>query len=202
MADIYSQQLQSGDDYHLLQPTYSIWLLNDNVVADDQDYLHEYKLRDANGHCLIEHGGIWLLELEKFNDRKVRNEEERWLLFFKEGGHLSETNLPDWMTTPEMTQAMKTLRQFSEKDRNYHAYQARQNFLREQRTIQMELETALAERNEALAEKMEALAERNEALAEKTEALAERNEALAEKMEALAEIARLKELLEESGKPH
>ena len=35
---------------------------------------------------------------------------------------------------------MSTLRQFSEKERNYHAYQARQNFLREQKTIQIELE--------------------------------------------------------------
>ena len=171
-ADIYSQQLQSGDDYHTLKPTYSIWLLNDSVVSGDQNYLHEYKLRDANGHCLIEHGGIWLLELEKFHNSQVHSEEERWLLFFKEGGHLTDTNLPDWMSTPEMTQAMKTLSLFSETERNYHAYQARQNFLREQRTIQMELETALE--REALA--------------------------LAEKNEALAEVARLKALLEQQGK--
>jgi hypothetical protein len=35
---------------------------------------------------------------------------------------------------------MNTLRQFSEKERDYHAYQARQNFLREQLTIQYELD--------------------------------------------------------------
>jgi hypothetical protein len=39
-----------------------------------------------------------------------------------------------------MRQAMNTLRQFSEKERDYHAYQARQNFLREQLTIQYELD--------------------------------------------------------------
>ena len=35
---------------------------------------------------------------------------------------------------------MKTLKLFSEKERDYHAYQARQNYLREQRTIQIERE--------------------------------------------------------------
>ena len=35
---------------------------------------------------------------------------------------------------------MATLRQFSEKEQNYHAYQARQEFLRQQRTIQFELD--------------------------------------------------------------
>jgi hypothetical protein len=35
---------------------------------------------------------------------------------------------------------MSTLRQFSDKERDYDAYQARQNFLREQLTIQHELD--------------------------------------------------------------
>jgi hypothetical protein len=34
-----------------------------------------------------------------------------------------------------MRQAMSTLRQFSEKERNYFAYQARQDFLRQQNQI-------------------------------------------------------------------
>ncbi len=44
------------------------------------------------------------------------------------------------MTTTEMKQAMKTLKQFSDKDRDYHAFQARQNFIREQLTRQHELD--------------------------------------------------------------
>jgi hypothetical protein len=78
------------------------------------------------------------------------------------------------MQTREMEKAMKTLMQFSEKENNYHDYQARQNYIRQQRTMQKELEWAI-EREKA---------------------------ALAEKDEALAEIARLKALLEQQGKPH
>jgi hypothetical protein len=74
---------------------------------------------------------------------------------------------------------MNTLKQFSEKERNDDDYQARQNFLREQRTIQRELESALER---------------------EARAVAERNDAMTENNDLLAQIARLKALLEEQGK--
>ena len=54
---------------------------------------------------------------------------------------------------------MNTLRQFSEKDKNYFAYQARQNYLRQQMTVYGELDatklrdqTVIAERDAVAAE--------------------------------------------------
>ena len=41
---------------------------------------------------------------------------------------------------------MNTLRQFSEKERNDHLYPARQNDLRQQITIQKEMEAAVREK--------------------------------------------------------
>ena len=41
---------------------------------------------------------------------------------------------------------MTTLKAFSDKERAYHAYQARQNFLRQQRSIQRELDDERAAR--------------------------------------------------------
>ena len=208
-ADVYSQQLQSGNDYRLLRPTYAIWLLGENLFPTDSAYRHVYKFRDEQGGVLINHGGIWILELEKFSAHCVETEQQRWLRFFRDGGQLDDNKLPDWMNTPEMRQAMSTLRKFSEKERDYHAYQARQNFIREQNTIQWEREQALKEKDEALKEKDEALKEKDEALKEKDEALKEKDEALKEKDEALgialrekrekdealSEIERLKALL-------
>ena len=134
------------------------------------------------------HGGIWLFELKKFCAQHVVSEEQRWLRFFKEGGNLDDQNLPDWMQTREMEKAMKTLMQFSEKENDYHEYQARQNFIREQRTIKKELE---AEREGRLA-----------ALAEKEAALDRERVAVADMEAFRAENARLKALLEQRGKPH
>ena len=45
---------------------------------------------------------------------------------------------------------MSTLKQFSDKERDYHAYQARQNYLREQICIQRERDEALIDKEAAL----------------------------------------------------
>ena len=104
---------------------------------------------------------------------------------------------------------MSTLRQFSEKERDYHAYQARQNYLREQATIKKErddLEQKLGEERKAKEfERKEKEAERrakekalntaDQALQAKDQALQAKDQALQAKNEALAEIERLKALL-------
>ena len=137
-------------------------------------------MRDEQGQILKPHGGIWLLELKKFNANQVETEDQRWLKFFKDGERLNDKALPDWMITQEMKQAMSTLSTFSEKDQQYYQYQARQEYLREQRTIQSELEQA---------NKREEAARNREEAANKREAL------------ALAEIERLKALLAQTVLP-
>jgi predicted transposase/invertase (TIGR01784 family) len=181
-GDIYCKQLQSGSDFANLKPTYSIWLLGKNAIKDDDKYIHAYKLRDETGKLLTDHGGIWLLELEKFSAAHVENEQERWLQFFKTGNSLNDDHeLPDWMNTQEMRQAMSTLRQFSEKDKDYFAYQARQNYIRQQMTVYGELDATKLREQQVIAER-DALALREQ-------------QALAERDAATAEIEKLKALL-------
>jgi len=181
-GDIYCKQLQSGSDFANLKPTYSIWLMGKNAIKDDDKYVHAYKLRDETGKLLTDHGGIWLLELEKFSAVHVENEQERWLQFFKTGNSLNDDHeLPDWMNTQEMRQAMSTLRQFSEKDKDYFAYQARQNYIRQQMTVYGELDATKLREQQVIAER-DALALREQ-------------QALAERDAATAEIEKLKALL-------
>ncbi len=175
-ADIFSQQLQSGQDYHALKPTYAIWLLAENLLRHDSDYVHHFKMRDEQNREFSHSGGIWVLELPKFDATMIETEAQRWLKFFKEGERLNDDALPDWMTTQEMQQAMSTLTTFSEKERQYHQYQTRQEYLREQRTLQTELEQALAEKEAAI---------------QREKAATQREAA------ALAEIERLKALLDQ-----
>ena len=61
---------------------------------------------------------------------------------------------------------MSTLKQFSEKERDYWAYQARQDFLRQQGTMEYELDEERKAKQEALAEKQAALSREQAALAE------------------------------------
>ena len=70
------------------------------------------------------------------------------------------------MNTQEMRQAMGTLRQFSEKDKNYFAYQARQNYLRQQMTVYGELDATKLREQQVIAERDAIAAERDAAEAE------------------------------------
>jgi hypothetical protein len=196
---LYASQLASGEDYRELKPTYSIWLLGETLRAGLPEYRHCFRMRDEQGRPLIDHGGIWLLELGKFaasggraDHPDVATELERWLKFFSEGERLDADALPPWMQTEEMQQAMSTLIGFSEKEREYHAYQARQNYLRQQRSIQRrleELEAAEAQAREAVAQAREAAAQAYET-AEQEHAVAERERTTAARERAAAEHER------------
>ena len=188
--DLYNHQLQSGQDYGTLKPAYAIWLLGENLLPGDPYYTHRYRLRDERGQCLLNHGGIYLLELKKFTTEQVVTEEQRWLKFFTDGERLDIDHLPEWMQTPEMRQAMSTLKAFSEKELAYDAYRARQDFLREQRSIQRErrsIQQALEETSAALEQKSAALEQKNAALEQKSAALEQKSAALAQKSAALAQ---------------
>ena len=200
-ADLYSQQLHSGQDYGQLRPTYAIWILAQDLLRDDPAYAHRYRLCDERGRRLIEHGGIWLMELSKFVAEAVETEEQRWLKFFIEGELLDDANLPDWMQTAEMRQAMSTLKAFSEKDRAYHVYQARQNYLRQQRSIQRVIEEERAAREAERRAKEAERQAKEAALREMAVALREIEAERQAKEAAQAEVERLKALLRDRMPP-
>jgi predicted transposase/invertase (TIGR01784 family) len=203
-ADLYSAQLEDGEDYGQLRPTYAIWLMGQPFRRTGRGYRHHYRMRDDRGEELAAHGGIWVYELSKFAARRVRSERERWLKFFVEGERLDADRLPSWMHTPEMKQAMKTLKVFSEKTRAYHAYQARQNYLRVQsstdrylRALETEVAQVRAKKEAARAAEEREWAEKEAAQAAEERERTEKERERAEKEAALAELAQLKARLRE-----
>jgi hypothetical protein len=88
--------------------------------------------------------------LSKFDVEPVQSDAERWLKFLKDGETLDPTRLPAWMQPPIMRSAMSTLNAFSEKERDYHRYQSRQEALRVQRAVAQELEERRAAEQAAL----------------------------------------------------
>jgi hypothetical protein len=55
-----SAQLQDGEGYDTLKPTYSIWLLGETLRPKLKEAIHHFRLRDEQGRSLLDHGGIWL----------------------------------------------------------------------------------------------------------------------------------------------
>ena len=106
-----------------------------------------------------------------------------------------EQELPEWMNTNEMRQAMGTLRQFSEKDKNYFAYQARQNYLRQQMTVYGELDAVKLREQETALREQQALAKLDVVSTERDAIAAERDVVALREQQALEEIEKLKALL-------
>ena len=94
---------------------------------------------------------------------------------------------------------MAVLKRFSEKEADYHLYQARQNAIREEKTRQMLLEEALRGKEESLRREEEALRGKEEALRREEEALRGKEEALRREEEAEAKEKRLREILKKAG---
>ncbi|WP_213459895.1 PD-(D/E)XK nuclease family transposase [Thiocapsa sp.] len=203
--------MHSGQDYDALRPTYAIWILDQTLFVERPEYAHRYSLRDDQGRRLVDHGVIRLFELSKFQVAQVETEAERWLKFLKDGEQLDPEHLPEWMQHPIMRQAMSILSRFSEKERDYHRYQSRQEALRVQRSIQSMLDEARAateaaraeeqasrEREQVLREREQVSREREQVLREREQAAREATDAERQAKEAaLAEVARLKALLQQ-----
>jgi hypothetical protein len=75
-----SAQLQSGDSYGTLRPTYAIWLFGEALLPEVPGYAHAFPMRDEQGRVFLNHGCIWLLELSKFHVDRVEVERLKKLL--------------------------------------------------------------------------------------------------------------------------
>ncbi len=213
-SDIYAGQLESGHDYLDLKPVISIWVLDGILLQGSPACHHHFRLYDpAHDVVLSDHCAIHVLELPKWDGEEIANEKERWIWFFKEGKHLDDSALPPQMHTPEMRQAMETLRRFSEKQREYDIYQRRMDYVRQQRALERELQEARVARETERKAKIAALeareAERKAKIAALEAREAERKAKIAaleareaerkEKEAALQEKERLLALLKEAG---
>ena len=211
-SDIYQSQLQSGEPFSELRPVISIWMLTENLFPQSPACHHHFQIVDQENQIrLSDQCSIHLLELGKWQYSEALNSEGQWLYFFKEAENWRE--LPEIINTPEMRQAMAVLERFSEKEADYHLYQARQNAIREEKTRQKLLEEALRREEEAVQDKEEALRREEEAVQDKEEALRreegavqdkeeavqDKEEALRRKEEAEAKEKHLREILKKAG---
>ncbi|MBF0225978.1 MAG: Rpn family recombination-promoting nuclease/putative transposase [Desulfobacterales bacterium] len=184
-SKLYNEQLKKGDDYNKLKPVVSIWLLCENLFDNSKSFHNHFQFYDTKNNLnLNDDCSIHTLELEKFVTHDVNNELERWLLFFKDGKDLDHNNLPEYMNTEEMREAMNTLKTFSEKEKAYHLYQNRLDYIREQKTIRLEIEAKQQEKERAVQEKERAVQEKERAVQEKERAVQEKERAEQEKERA------------------
>jgi len=201
-STIYHSQLtKHKGDYTDLRPVFSIWILDSPLFRDVDTYHLKFGLHDLkNNISLSDHLTIHLLQLSHFDEYKgICNETERWLYFFKQAENQDITNLPDVLKTKEMRQAMETLRDFSENQKNYLLYQSRLDAQLERNTWQKMVREATAELASERKEKKRAIKAQERERLEKEKAIKAQEKAIkAQEKERLEKELYLK-ILKEKG---
>lgn len=169
-ASNFANQLGKGEDYEILKPVVSIWVLGGAMFSpsgkndDPSDYLHlVFETHERNlGFPLSDHFSINVLQLPFWKrENAVSNDKQRWIYLFKEGENMDVNNPPTGMDTEEMRQAFGVLEHFA-KDKDEHLlYLSRLDALREEMTR----EAALKRRDEALKKMSEELKNKDDELA-------------------------------------
>jgi conserved hypothetical protein (putative transposase or invertase) len=99
----YIQQLDKSESYKLLQPVYSLAILNSNFDRLTDEFFHHYSIvNKKNTEEVIEGLEFVLIELEKFKPEKWADRKMAvlWLRFLKEVGE-NMRKLPDELADNE-----------------------------------------------------------------------------------------------------
>ncbi|MBL0709888.1 MAG: Rpn family recombination-promoting nuclease/putative transposase [Colwellia sp.] len=177
-SNIYQGQLKQGESYRKLKPVISIWLIVGKLFKETTNHHHCFTLYDQkNNYPLSDHCAIHVIELAKWHKSGALTHEDSWLYFFKNAK--SWNKLPSELNNPIMRSAMNTLKEFSEKEREYHLYEARQEAIR----VQMVIESTRIEQEEALARQEEAMARQEEVMVQQEEVMAQQEEAFTQLVE-------------------
>ena len=115
----YVSQLEKGGDYELLQPVYSLNLVND-TFSESEDYYHDFKIVEiANTREVIEGMRFIFVELPKFTPRNYGDKKMKvlWLRFLTEIDEHTREVPDELMENPEINKAVVQLEEsaFTEK---------------------------------------------------------------------------------------
>ena len=204
-ARTHIQQIHIGDHYQLLRPTLSIWILDALLFPQSLRVHHRFLLMDPDtGMQLTDHIELHVLQLKHFRMPAALDEEARWVYFLKEARNWTE--LPASLDCPALRKAMNKLDAISESTADRLRYQAREEYLLEQATLEHFRKEALEDlkqTQEALGQTQEALGQAQEALEQTQEALQQaeraRNQAEEARRQAEDREARLLALLRAAG---
>ena len=144
----YVRQLDKKEDYKLLQPVYSLNLVNDVFMNDIPDYYHNYDIVNVE-HTDKRIEGLHLIfvELPKFKPHSFseRKMQVLWLRFLTEMGDVRIVP-KEFLANPEVRKAVDILEESSYTDAQLNGYDKFWDIVRTERTyINSALRKGMAE---------------------------------------------------------
>lgn len=108
----YVRQLNRSEDYELLQPVYSLNLVNQVFMPDVEDYYHLYRIVcDKHTDKVIEGLQFIYIELPKFTPHTLTEKKMTalWLRYLTEINENTRHVPEDLLTNPEVKKALDTI---------------------------------------------------------------------------------------------
>jgi predicted transposase/invertase (TIGR01784 family) len=115
----YVKQLKTGQEYHLLQPVYSLNLVDDTFIKDSPEWYHHYRIVHAlDTDRQIEGLEFVFVELPKFRPQTMPEKRLQvlWLRYLTEVGEKSTEVSTDLLAQQEVREAVEYVKEsgFSE----------------------------------------------------------------------------------------
>lgn len=164
----YVKQLPRGDEYNLLQPVYSLNLVNETFEPDMEEYYHYYRLvHYLHSDKVLEGLHLVFVELPKFKARNLTEKRMQvlWLRFLTEIGETTREAPQDLVDNPHVNEALEIVEESALNDAERAAYDGFWDRVSREATKEAEMRRAIAERDAAVARADAAVARADAAVA-------------------------------------
>ena len=148
----YIKQLPRGNDYNLLQPVYSLNLVNETFEPDMEEYYHYYRLvHYLHSDKVLEGLHLVLVELPKFKAKNLTEKKMQvlWLRFLTEIGEATIEVPQDLVDNPHVNEALEIVEESALSDEERARYDGFWDLVSREATKEAEMKAAIAERDAA-----------------------------------------------------
>ena len=121
----YVRQLGEGNNYRLLQPVYSLCLVNDIFEPDMPEFYHYYRMvHEEHTDKVIDGLNLVFVELPKFQPQTVAEKRMQvlWLRFLTEIGEKTRQIPEEFLENPEIKRAVEIVEESGYSEAEMHAY--------------------------------------------------------------------------------
>ena len=137
-AKAYVSQLRNKEDYHLLEPVYSLNLVNDVFEPDIPDYYHYYRMVHSKyTNKVIDGLHLVFVELPKFKPHTIREKKMKvlWLRYLTEIEESTLSVPEEMLTNPEINKALTVLEESAYTPEQLLGYDKFWDIIRTEKTL-------------------------------------------------------------------
>jgi predicted transposase/invertase (TIGR01784 family) len=137
-CELYAGQLKAGQEYHTVNPVYTVWLIDGILWPDAAKVHHVFRLTDADSGRVLEDAlEIHTLELGRYNVRESELASasllDCWLFWLLHAPEYDPGSMAKLLPHAAIRQATETLTRIAQITENKTMYDARAKFLRDQK---------------------------------------------------------------------